>query len=248
MTPSRPNLVITLAAVVVVALGVALGLWQLDRAEQKQNLARTMQSRAAMPLLTALPARGATGDRDQWHRGVQLQGRWLTQFTVYLDNRQMKDRGQARVGFDVVTPLQLADGTAVLVQRGWLARNFVDRGKVPDVPTPTEIVWVQGRYAASPPRLYEFKNDSNPLGRVRQNVETEAYAQEIGVPLRPGSVVQTGDDAASSVLKRAWSLPDAGVAKHHGYAFQWFGLSVLFAGLYVWFQIIRPRRAPRAIP
>ena len=35
----------------------------------------------------------------------------------------------------------------------------------------------------------------------------------------------------------------AGVHKHYGYAFQWFALSALILGLYVWFQLIRPRRA-----
>jgi surfeit locus 1 family protein len=37
----------------------------------------------------------------------------------------------------------------------------------------------------------------------------------------------------------------SGVAKHHGYAFQWFGLSGLIALLYVWFQIVQPRRQKR---
>jgi len=37
----------------------------------------------------------------------------------------------------------------------------------------------------------------------------------------------------------------SGVEKHHGYAFQWFGLSALIALLYVWFQIVQPRRSPK---
>jgi surfeit locus 1 family protein len=36
------------------------------------------------------------------------------------------------------------------------------------------------------------------------------------------------------------------VGKHHGYAFQWFALSALIAGLYVWFQLLRPRLARRS--
>jgi surfeit locus 1 family protein len=43
-------------------------------------------------------------------------------------------------------------------------------------------------------------------------------------------------------LRRDWPVVDAGLGKHYGYAFQWFGLSALFAGLYVWFQLLRPRR------
>ncbi len=241
MTWLRPNLVITAAALVAVALTFILGLWQLDRGAQKQALAQTMRDRAALPTLNAPPSMGEAAASSQWHRPIQVQGRWLAQHTLYLDNRQMLDRGKARVGFEVLTPLLLADGTAVLVQRGWTARNFLDRTRVGDVPAPTGIVTVQGRYAPPPPRLYEFKTDHVALARVRQNVDVDAFAQEIGVALRPGSVVQLGDDEASTVLKRAWSLPDMGVERHHGYAFQWFGLSAMFAALYVWFQIVRPR-------
>ena len=40
-----------------------------------------------------------------------------------------------------------------------------------------------------------------------------------------------------------WPEPAADVQKHYGYAFQWFALCALILGLYVWFQLIRPRRA-----
>eukprot|EP01030_Chromulinospumella_sphaerica_P005789 gene5789-5664_t len=83
------------------------------------------------------------------HRAVTLQGRWLPEHTVYLDNRQM----QGRPGFYVVTPLLLPDEkTVVLVQRGWVARNFQDRTQVPRIDTPTGPVQVQGRVAALPSR------------------------------------------------------------------------------------------------
>jgi surfeit locus 1 family protein len=51
-------------------------------------------------------------------------------------------------------------------------------------------------------------------------------------------VVQTGE--ASEGLLREWPQPVAGVEKHYGYAFQWFGLGTLITMLYVWFQIVRP--------
>ena len=46
-------------------------------------------------------------------------------------------------------------------------------------------------------------------------------------------------------LKRDWPSADTGVAKHYGYAFQWFALSALLVTLYVWFQIISPIRKRR---
>jgi surfeit locus 1 family protein len=46
-------------------------------------------------------------------------------------------------------------------------------------------------------------------------------------------------------LVRNWPAPATGVAKHHGYAFQWFALSALVVILYVWFQLVQPRQRSR---
>jgi surfeit locus 1 family protein len=58
------------------------------------------------------------------------------------------------------------------------------------------------------------------------------------------SVQQTGGTDAG--LVRDWPVVATGVEKHHGYAFQWFGLSALIALLYVWFQIVQPSRQARS--
>jgi surfeit locus 1 family protein len=46
-------------------------------------------------------------------------------------------------------------------------------------------------------------------------------------------------------LRCDWPAPDSGVAKHHGYAAQWFALAVLSLVLYAWFQVLPRRRARR---
>jgi surfeit locus 1 family protein len=60
--------------------------------------------------------------------------------------------------------------------------------------------------------------------------------------LLPVALLQTEPEAGSDGLARDWPAADTGVAKHHGYAFQWFALSALLVILYVWFQLIAPRR------
>jgi surfeit locus 1 family protein len=233
-------------------LTASLGVWQLSRGAQKIARSDAMRERMAMPPLAALPALGEPNTAALHHRLVTVQGQWLHAHTVFLDNRQIVVQGKARVGFDVVTPLKLADGTAVVVQRGWVPRDFVDRSRLPPIPAPDGTVTVSGRYASTPPRLYEFKAHEDTLAKVRQNLDIDIYAREIGFALRPGSLVQVdGAPAAkppasgtSAVpdLQRVWTLPDSGVARHHGYAFQWFALSALIGGLWLWFQVIQPRR------
>jgi surfeit locus 1 family protein len=157
---------------------------------------------------------------------------------VFLDNRQMN----GAPGFYVITPLQLEGATeAVLVQRGWVARHFDDRSALPRVASPGGRVRVDGLIAPPPARLYEFAGASS--GPIRQNLDLEAYARETRTRLLPLSLLQAESPAtAGDGLSRRWPLPAVGVQKHYGYAFQWFALSALMAGLYVWFQLIRPGR------
>lgn len=230
--------IVLLAAAAGVAVTARLGVWQLDRAAQKTALQAAIDARAALPALPAADlAREPAAAEAQHHRAAVLRGRWLAARTVFLDNRQM----DGRPGFFVVTPLALADGSAVLVQRGWAPRDAHERTRLPAVPTHDGEVEVAGRIAPPPSRLYEFAQGES--GPIRQNLDLDAFSREIGVPLRPLSLQQTGD--AADGLVRDWPRIAVDVHKHHGYAFQWFALAALIACLYVWFQLVLPRRRAR---
>jgi surfeit locus 1 family protein len=81
--------------------------------------------------------------------------------------------------------------------------------------------------------------ESSP-GPIRQNIELAAMASEYRLDLLDGSVLQTSN--VGDGLSRQWPRVETGVDKHHGYAFQWFALCALAALLYLWFQLIVPRR------
>ncbi|HUG23815.1 SURF1 family protein [Piscinibacter sp.] len=242
MTPRARALTVLLATLVSVAATARLGLWQLDRAAQKQALQHALDERGARPLLAqAELAETADAAAAQHYRRIRLQGWWVNDRTVFLDNRQMN----ARPGFFVVTPLQLArSDRAVLVQRGWVPRDAADRTRLPPVRTPSGEVEVVGHIAPPPARLYEFADAAT--GAIRQNLDLTAFARETGLRLAPLSVVQdavpVGPDDG---LMRQWPRPAVDVHKHYGYAFQWFALCALMAGLYVWFQLVRPRLRSR---
>jgi surfeit locus 1 family protein len=236
--------VVTLASLAGLLLTARLGLWQLDRAAQKTAWQEAvLRQQARPPLPQAELADTPEAALAQVHRRITLRGRWLNAQTVWLENRQMN----GRPGFYAVTPLLLAPGDAVLVQRGWAPRDARDRSLVPALPEQPGEVSVHGRVLEHPSRLFEF--DAAGSGAIRQNLDTASYAREIKLHLRPLAVLQleaaaTGDDT----LQRQWPVVTADVAKHHGYAFQWFALSALITGLYVWFQLIRPRRAAARRP
>ena len=231
-------LIVLLAALAGALATARLGVWQLDRATQKTALHEAMLARGALPPLDAATlAHRREAVEAQQHRRVVLEGRWAGRHGIYLDNRQMN----GRPGFVLVMPLQIGADDVVLVQRGWLPRDPRDRERLPPVDTPAGLVRLEGRIAPDIGRLYEF--DAAASGAIRQNLDLAAFARETSLPLRPLVVVQTDAPAAPpDGLLRQWQSPAFDVSKNHGYALQWFALSALITGLYVWFQLIRPRR------
>lgn len=219
-----------------VLLTGSLCAWQLDRAAQKQALGAAIAERGEAP---ALDAAGLAGAGEQaLHRRVHLQGRWVPERTVWLENRPM----DGRVGFFVVTPLQLLGRPeAVLVQRGWVPRDPADRSRLPPLADEPGTITVEGRMAASPSRLYQLGEAGR--GRIRQNLDPAAFAREAGLALLPLTVLQSPHEGATPGLLRDWPAPTVDLHKHYGYAAQWAALSVLQLGLYVWFQVLRPRRS-----
>jgi len=241
-------LLVSLATLIGVGLTLAMGRWQLQRAAYKEDLAQQVQARAAEAPLPqdALLSLAPEALPSQAQRRTVLRGVWLPQHTVALDNRQMLDKQ----GFFIMTPLQLdvegADaGAVVLVQRGWLPRNFLQRDALLPFETPMGVVEVAGTIALGPARLYAF--DAAEKGTIRQNLDIANYRSEIGLPLRDFMLVQRGP--AAEGLLREWPSPNLGIDRHFGYAFQWFSLAAVIAGLYFWFQWLRPRwRAKDQLP
>lgn len=225
------------AAVFFSLLGLVLGVWQLDRAAQKEALQAAMQAQAGKPPLDnvqvmVLAGQGRMHERGVLYHPVRLSGRWLSDQTVYLDNRQM----EAKVGFFVLTPLRLEpQGQVVMVQRGWVPRNFQQREQVPEVQTPVGLVLVEGDIALAPSKLYAPGAPGE--GPIRQNLDLDQYRSQTGLPIEAFTVRESGPP--SQGMRRQWPVINFGIEKHYGYAFQWFALSLLIAGLYLWFQFFR---------
>lgn len=234
--------VILLAALVGVAVTASLGCWQLSRAARKVAMQQALDERATQPAVPqAAWPREATTAADSHYRRTRARGRWLAARTVYLDNRPM----DGRPGFIVVTPLLVAPDQAVLVQRGWVPRDAHDRAHLKAVPTPGDEVELDATIAPPPSRLFAL--GGTDAGVIRQNLDLSAYARETGLRLLPFSLLQQGASVPDDGLLRHWPRPALNVQTHYGYAAQWFGMSALIAGLYVWFQLIKPRLARGAV-
>jgi cytochrome oxidase assembly protein ShyY1 len=163
-------------------------------------------------------------------RRVTVSGEFVPAATVFVDNRTL----DGAAGFQVVTPLRLASGTAVLVSRGWLPRDVRDPLRLPELTTPAGSVVVDGLAVARVPRLLELASATLPaLPGIWPNLEFEEYERVSHLKV-PHFVIQQSSDTADG-LRRVWARPATGVEKHRGYALQWYGLAALSAGLTLYF-------------
>jgi len=223
---------LTFATVLAIGISLSLGWWQLSRAAQKQALQAAVLAQGAKPVLDSMALQTAAAPLALVHQRAHLKGTWVSGSTVFLDNRPM----DGRVGFFAMTPFLLQESkAAILVQRGWVPRNFEDRTRLPHIETPTGVVEIEGRMAPPPAKLYELGGAG--AGAIRQNLDLAQFRTETGLALVAVTLQQTG--APSEGLLRDWAAVNAGVDRHYGYAFQWFGLAALIAVLYFWFQIVR---------
>lgn len=226
-----------LAVIVALCLafaGIGLGVWQLGRAQEKQELTDRRLDRSQLmepgevrrwhPKMTA-------DDLDQ--QRVRITGRWLHDKTIALDNRA-KD-GQA--GVHVLTPVLLNDLSILWVNRGWLPKP-PGVTALPEIPVPNDPIGLEAVMLGSVMRRMELSSNPSQLrqGRLWQNFDWQAAEEWLPGDAWPVIAWQTSDN--NDGLTRAVPEVRSDVAKHMGYAVQWFLLTAL-ALFFAW--RLRPR-------
>jgi surfeit locus 1 family protein len=238
----RPISWLLLGCCVVVSLVTArLGVWQMDRAHEKIQLADAISAMLKEP---AWGLSDFSTDPNRWRvqfHPVVLKGQWQAEHTFFLGNRTH----QGGTGFWVFTPLVLEDGQWVLVKRGWAPRHPVDPTRLPEIATDSGWVTVTGRLDAPPSQWMTLSTtpssqsvpqlDAKILDNVDMKFLRERWHHEV-----MAVVLQT--DPSQAELRRDWPAVDVKVDTHWGYAFQWFALSVTSVLLFLWYQWLKPRR------
>ncbi len=232
----RPRWLPLVAALVGITLTASAGRWQLNRANEKEQL-QGAYDRGAAGAPVSLPAKPVSAEDLRLHR-VEARGEFVPQAMVLLDNRI-----QAGVaGYHVLMPLRIAGSSMhVLVNRGWVAAG-PDRKRLPEIRTPASTVSISG-VAVVPGRFLELaKTDES--GVVWQNLTIERFVEHKGLAMQPIVIEQTGD--LDDGLVRSWPRPDFGISKHYGYAVQWFSFCGLIVFLYGYFHVRSSRSKKNA--
>jgi len=111
----RPRPVALLLFFSAFFLTSGLGTWQVERLKWKEGLIADIAAAAEKPPLTQLPKDVAALANLQFAR-AKLAGVWLSTVEFHLAPRYF----QGTFGYSIITPLKLADGRIILVNRGWV--------------------------------------------------------------------------------------------------------------------------------
>jgi len=223
-TPPAWAVLLTLAAC---SAALALGAWQLRRAEAKQQLlADYLQAGAETPV--ALDPGKPAGTRP---RAVTVQGEYLSGRQLLLDNQAHHERP----GYQVWTPLRRLGGGLVLVNRGWIAQ-FARRDLPPSLPAPAGPVELRGFWRELPRAGYGLSpGPCQPAEAFPQFVvypQAAELACLLGEPVADGVLLL--DPRADGGYVREWNFSDAvPPARHIAYAVQWFAIALTIFILFI---------------
>ncbi|MDO9270730.1 MAG: SURF1 family protein [Methylobacter sp.] len=212
---------------------IALGMWQLDRSEQKRAFLKVQEQAAAtetLHLSTVLENNTET----LRYRNVEVAGRYDVAHQFLIDN-QISD---GKAGYFVLTPFILTGETkAVLVNRGWIPLNK-DRSILPDLQINKAEVIITGRINNFPSVGIKLAGAEIPTAgwpSVVQVVNSEVLAKKIGY-----SLFQFQIELAKELpdgYKREWHASTIMQPEQHtAYAIQWFALALTLTILFIWYS------------
>lgn len=228
---------VTLLTLCAVAAFIGLGRWQWHRAEEKRALAAHFSAGAAR--LVEVGTRPMASLPRYSH--VRVEGRYDAVHQFLLDN--MSHDGYP--GYQVLTPLKLADGRAVLVNRGWvpLTQSRRDPPQIALASAVTHSTTVLGLLDNLPVAalaLGHVPPAPGPEWPKLTSFPTMAdLSAALGLPLESRQLLLDPDQPAGYV--REWHPSGLGPTQHIAYAIQWWAFAALALVLYV---ALNRRRAP----
>lgn len=212
-----------IGAILVVQFA-ALGVWQVSRAFEKRAEQQAFVTQAGF-------ASWSDGVDVRPFQKLKATGHFDAEHQILLENIIIT----SRLGYYVLTPLQLADDTPVLlINRGWFERTGSEIA--PETLTvPESTVTVRGRAGSLPKAGYRMgeaiPTDIEWPKRAVYPILDE-IADALGEPVQPFVLLMDPDDDHG--FFRHWVPEEMGPGRHYAYALQWFAMGIVLAGLLIW--------------
>jgi len=242
-----PRFIPTLLTIIIVPLLVSLGMWQLDRADEKRAIDQGVNDAIAKPALRLNDA-DLTKLDNEIYRTASLTGQYDTKQQFLLDNRTHK--GQP--GYHVFSPFLFEQSStknttkyAVLINRGWISYQGT-RDQIADISLDKEISEIAGSIKKIPRSIVlkakadevsstalVFKTENKQLEGVSliQSVQLERLGKTLNYELLP--VMIELDKTARDGFVREWQPYYGSIDKHNAYALQWFAMATILLFLFI---------------
>ena len=212
-----------LGALLVVQFA-ALGVWQVGRAFEKRADQDAFESQSDFtPFVDGMEVRP--------YQRVEAEGIFDAEHQFLLDNIILN----SRYGHYVLTPLVYNDNEPVLiVNRGWVERSG-DTVDPAALALDDDRIRVKGRVGSMPRAGYRMGEAFAEPGNWPQHAvypTLEEVEAALGRDVQPFVLLMDPEEEFG--LLRHWVPEEMGPGRHYAYAFQWFTMSAVLAGLLVW--------------
>ncbi|WP_428311647.1 SURF1 family protein [Hydrocarboniphaga sp.] len=221
------------------ALLIVLGSWQMQRGFYKTRMQAVMDAAAAAPTQPLTRATAAADEFQAPH--LQARGHYLVERQLLLDNQG----NDGRPGYHVWTPLKLADGALLMVDRGWVAENG-DRSQLPATEVDDGPRDVAGLWRPLPQPGMRLAADAcagkNWPRVVQYPVVADLQCLYADLGTAPLAGVLLLDPAAADGYVRDWRINAAiPPQRHYAYAAQWYAFAATLLFLFVKLNLRRVR-------
>lgn len=239
------------AALAIAAVMVLLGTWQLSRYEERSAINARIDAAAvaeAVPLSGVLttPTGGGVGPAvaaaDTWTM-VTATGRYDPAHQLLVRGRTV----EGRVGFEVLTPLVLADGSAILVDRGWVPPPEAGLTTAPEVPTPPGgSVTVTGR-------IRPGESGGAPVERhggvpQTRRIHLESVAAGLPYPIYGGYLTMEAQQPPADPGLTPIPVRRENAWLNGGYAVQWWLFAAMVLAGFGWLAKRQARGGADPVP
>ena len=228
----NPRWIITALLVLLLAgVCVQLGRWQLHRLDERKSrneVTRTNLAAPPAPVADIVGPDHVVGPPHDWRTAV-VTGRYDASKQVVIRYRNVSDSP----GFEIVTPLMLADGTAILVDRGFLPRQGSELAPTSIPAVPSGQVTVTGRLRRS--EQGGHTTGGVPVDGTARLINGPDFAKALGLTLYDGYVTVDRQEPASDPAFDGFPGPEIDSGPHFFYALQWFFFALMAIGGLVYF-------------
>ncbi|MDC9719260.1 MAG: SURF1 family protein [Gammaproteobacteria bacterium] len=225
-------------------LTIGLGFWQLDRADQKQQLQASLNALEEPVIIQQ--GQGLSKHKD--YQRVILNGTFIKPFIWFKDNQIVK----GKVGYDAIGLISLESTLGpqlLLINRGWLPSHG-QRNPLPSVQWVNGEIYFEGRLVPIKPNPYQLRSDvyNDQYPQLIQALDLPQLTNQLGARLSgkflPWVLILDAPGAATMVPH--WKASIMTAEKHLGYAWQWFGLALTLSMLYIYRVFFSPSDIKKA--